>query len=126
MRTVLFIFIGAGVGGVARYAIGGWVQHATDSSFPFGTMAVNLIGCLAVGFLSVSLEATLVREEHRLAILIGLLGGFTTFSTFSRETMALVNERQWMMAGGNVLLTNFLCLVGAWLGMRLAERVYGV
>jgi CrcB protein len=127
MTKALLIFLGAGLGGVLRYAIGGWVQALTGASFPNGTLVVNVIGCLAVGFLGAAFAGpVLIREEYRIAVLVGLLGGFTTFSSFGRETFALAADREMLLAGLNLLLTNGLGLIAVWLGTRLAERIYGV
>lgn len=127
MTKLVLIFLGAGLGGVLRYAIGGWVQAFTGASFPSGTLLVNVLGCLAVGFLGAAFAGpVLIREEYRIAILVGLLGGFTTFSTFGRETFSLAADREMLLAGLNLLLSNGLGLAAVWLGTRLAERMYGV
>lgn len=126
MTKLVLIFIGAGVGGVMRYAIGGWVQGASGPTFPLGTLVVNVSGCLAVGFLAGAFTGpVLIREEYRIALLVGLLGGFTTFSTFGKETMALAGDREWALAGLNVVLSVVLGLAGVWAGTRLAEWIYG-
>lgn len=127
MLKILSIFIGAGVGGVLRYAISGWAQSFSSGSFPAGTLAVNIIGCLLIGFFGAAFAGpVLVREEYRLALLVGVLGGFTTFSTFGQETFALAADREWLLAGMNLLLSNGLGLTAVWLGTRVAERLYGV
>lgn len=126
MTKLILIFVGSGLGGVLRYALGGWVQGLTGASFPSGTLVVNVTGCLAIGFLgAVFAGPVLIREEYRIAILVGLLGGFTTFSTFGRETMALAANREMLLAGLNLLLSNGLGLVAVLLGSRVAERMYG-
>ncbi|MCI0366256.1 MAG: fluoride efflux transporter CrcB [Phycisphaerales bacterium] len=126
MTKLILIFLGSGLGGVLRYALSGWVQAATTESFPTGTLAVNVIGCLAIGFLSAAFEGSvLIREEHRIAIIIGILGGFTTFSAFGKETFALAADREMMWAILNVLLSVGFGLASVWLGTRLAERIYG-
>jgi CrcB protein len=127
MTKLLFIAIGGGIGAVLRYSVGGWAQRLTQGSFPVGTLAVNLSGCLAIGFLGALFAGPwLVREEYRFGILVGLLGGFTTFSTFGWETLSLSNEGQFGMALGNILLSNALGLFAVWLGYRVAERIYGL
>lgn len=124
---LVYIFIGAGVGGVLRYLIGGWVQHMTPGTFPTGTLTVNVVGCLFIGFLgAVFTGPVLIREEYRLAILVGILGGFTTFSTFGSETFSLANDRDFLRAGLNLVLSNGLGLLAVWFGLRMAERWYGV
>lgn len=127
MTKLLLIFLATGLGGVLRYTIGGWVQGLTGASFPSGTLVVNLLGCLAIGFLGAAFAGPiLIREEFRIAILVGLLGGFTTFSTFGRETFVLAADRELLLAGLNLLLSNGLGLAAVWLGTRVAERIYGV
>lgn len=127
MLKLLLVFTGAGIGGVLRYWIGGWVQTRASPTFPVGTLAVNLLGCLAIGFLGAALTGPVaVRAELRIAVLVGLLGGFTTFSTFARETLALLGEREYAWAALNLTLSNGLGLLGAWVGIRLAERIYGI
>jgi CrcB protein len=100
MRNLLFIGIGGFCGAVLRYLISGGVQKWTQSvDFPYGTLAVNLIGCLIIGMLTRLDEMrSLISPEMRLFILIGLLGAFTTYSTFSNEAINLINDRRINMA----------------------------
>jgi CrcB protein len=126
MIKFALVFLGAGLGGVLRYAITGWIHGPAGPLFPLGTFVVNVSGCLAVGFLGTTLMGpVLVREEYRVALLVGLIGGFTTFSTFGKETLALAGDRQWFLAGANVVLSIVLGLAAVWAGARLAERVLG-
>jgi CrcB protein len=125
LKPVL-IFLGAGSGGLLRYWLGGLVQNWWGPAFPMGTMLVNISGCLVMGFLVTAWYGpVLVRDEVRVAVLIGILGGYTTFSTFGRETLALANEGEWVRAGLYVLGSVVLSLVGVWLGSILAVKVYG-
>jgi CrcB protein len=127
MTKLIMIFLGAGLGGVLRYASAGWVQALIGASFPSGTLVVNVLGCLAVGFLGAAFTGPVpIREEYRIALLVGLLGGFTTFSTFGRETFALAADREMLWAGLNLLLSNGLGLGAVWLGTRLAAKWSGV
>ncbi|MFQ5462438.1 MAG: fluoride efflux transporter CrcB [Phycisphaerae bacterium] len=127
MTKLILIFVGSGLGGVLRYALGGWAHRLTNGSFPFGTLLVNVLGCLLIGFLTAALAGRfLIREELRVAVLIGLLGGFTTFSTFGFETFELMNLGQFGLAGMNVLLSLFGGLSGVWIGYRVAESWLGV
>jgi len=126
MTKLILIFLGSGLGGVVRYALSGWVQSWTTESFPTGTLVVNIIGCLSIGFLGAAFAGpVLIKEEYRIAILIGVIGGFTTFSAFGKETMALAGDRETLLAIVNVLLSVGLGLVAVWIGTRLAERIYG-
>jgi CrcB protein len=121
------IFLGSGLGGLFRYTLSGWVQRLGNGSFPWGTLAVNLAGCLLIGFLTVALAGRLlVREEYRVALIAGFLGGFTTFSAFGIETFALVNDGQYARAIANVILSVVLGLAAVWAGYRFAEAWLGV
>jgi CrcB protein len=121
MTKLLFIAGGGALGSVLRYLVAGWGQRLTPGVFPLGTLLVNVTGCLLIGYLGTLFAGpAVVREEYRLALLIGLLGGFTTFSTFGYETWALLSDREWGLAGANVLLSNVLGLGAVWLGHRLA------
>jgi CrcB protein len=127
MTKLLLIFIGSGAGGVLRYVLAGWTQRLANGSFPIGTLIVNITGCLLIGFLTAAFSGrVLVREEYRVAVLIGLLGGYTTFSTFGLETFALLNAGQPWRALLNVTASVTAGLAGVWTGYRLAENWLGV
>lgn len=127
MQKLFLIFIASGAGGVLRYAIGGVCQRVAGGAFPLGTLVVNVAGCLLIGFLMPALAGRfLLREEYRIALFVGALGGFTTFSTFGVETFALLNDGQTWRAGLNVLASVALGLAAVWFGYRLAESWLGV
>lgn len=127
MLKWILIATGGAAGSVLRYAIQGWCQRLASGSFPVGTLAVNVLGCVLVGFLTALLTGpVLVREEYRIGIIIGVLGGFTTFSTFGMETFALVNAGQFWFAALNVVLSCTLGLAAVWIGFRAAEHFFGV
>jgi CrcB protein len=122
----MLIFLGAGSGGLLRHWIGGAVQHWWGPAFPLGTMIVNISGCLAMGFLATAWSGPiLIREEYRQAVLIGVLGGYTTFSSFGRETLALIHDGEWWRAGGYVLGSVLLSLAAVWVGAMAAAKLYG-
>ncbi|HVZ93551.1 MAG TPA: fluoride efflux transporter CrcB [Phycisphaerales bacterium] len=126
MVNLLIVFVGAGLGGMLRYALGGAVQQWWGPSFPVGTLVVNVSGCLAIGALATLFTGPLlVREEVKLFVLIGVLGGYTTFSSFGRETMSLIGDGEWMYAVLNVVLSNAAGLAAVWMGSAVVTRVYG-
>lgn len=125
------VFLGAGAGGVLRYWLGalaqGWFRSAAPSwgSFPVGTIFVNVTGCLAIGILAALFAGpVLVREEVRLALIVGLLGGYTTFSAFGRETLWLIQRGEWAMAGLNVVISNVAGFLAVLLGHAMVTRVF--
>jgi fluoride exporter len=129
---LLLIGAGGGVGSVLRYLLAGWIQgpRAVDGEampvFPIGTLAVNVIGSLAIGVLGSAFltGATPLREDLRLLLFVGILGGFTTFSTFSYETLDLMSHGRFGAAGANVLLSNAVCLLAAGLGFWLTAKTF--
>jgi CrcB protein len=126
MFKLTVIFLGSGIGGVLRYGLGGWVQRMLGLTFPFGTLAVNVVGCLLIGFLGAGFaERLFVREDYRVAVLVGVLGGFTTFSAFEFETFVLISSGHYYRAVGNVVLSLGLGLMAVWMGYRVAESWLG-
>lgn len=126
MLKATLIFLGAGTGGLLRYWLGGLMQSWWGPAFPMGTMLVNVSGCLVMGFLATAWYGPLlVRDEVRIAVLVGVLGGYTTFSTFGRETLAPVHDGEWARAGLYVVGSVVLSLVGVWIGSVIAGKVYG-
>jgi len=124
---LLLAGLGGFIGSALRYAVGGYVQYRSRSIyFPYGTLAVNLIGCFIIGFLSQLAESRGVfTAESRTFVFIGILGGFTTFSAFSLQTLELARFGRWLEASGNVLLSVVLCLVAVWIGHALADLMSG-
>jgi len=124
LKPVL-VFVGSGAGGLLRYALGGLLQTWWGPAFPMGTMLVNISGCFAMGFLAAALGGQVpLREEYRLVLLVGVLGGYTTFSSFGRETIVLMEEGAWVRAGAYVLVSVIVGLAAVWLGGVLAGRVW--
>jgi CrcB protein len=122
MKQLVLVCLGSAVGGGARYLLSGWVSRTVGSAFPFGTLAVNLIGSLLIGaIMYAGTEASVVSPTVRIMLTVGLLGGFTTFSAFSFETMRQLQDGAFEMASVNVLASVvgcvFCCLLG-WLGCR--------
>ena len=121
--NITIIGLGGFLGAIARYTLGGLVHHfLPNGTFPYGTVAVNLIGCLIISFLSGLVEfRQLFTPELRLFLLIGLLGGFTTFSTFSFETIALIQDSEIFRAIINVLIHVIGGLIAVWFGYNLVR-----
>ncbi len=127
MTKLLFIAAGGAAGAVIRYLLSGWCHRASDTTFPIGTLAVNVLGCLLIGALTAVFTGPyVVREEYRAALLVGLLGGLTTFSTVGWETLALVNDGGIRRAMLNVFVTNAFALAAVWVGYRAGQRLVGV
>jgi CrcB protein len=124
VKEVLLVGLGGIVGSVSRYLLGGWA-HALfpRTTFPIGTVAVNVLGCFLIGLAAGFIEhRQLFGSETRLFVLIGVLGGCTTFSTFTHETLALARDAQHLRALGNVLLQVLLGLTAAWVGYALPRQ----
>jgi CrcB protein len=119
--TALAVGVGGALGALARYWVSGWVQAAAGGSFPWGTLAVNVTGSLLLGFLVVWLQAAMTAPELRALLTIGVLGSFTTFSTFSYETAALLQDGEWTRAGLYVAGSLLVGLVGVLLGAASAD-----
>ena len=119
----LWIFIGGGLGSMARFAVSDMVVRRFGESFAWGTLAVNLTGSLAIGFIA-TLGAPdghwLSTTGARQFLMLGLLGGYTTFSSFSLQTLEFMRAGDWARAGGNIISSVLLCIAGAWLGHVLA------
>jgi len=125
MREILIVGVGGFVGSVLRFLVGGWIQRLSATSvFPLGTLGVNVIGCLAIGFLAGWVEnLPALRSGLRAFLFIGLLGGFTTFSTFGGETMEMLRDGQFLLGLMNVGLHVVVGLAAVWLGFSLSTIV---
>ncbi len=125
MINVLFVGAGGFVGAIGRYLLAGAVyQLFPNSSFPSGTTVVNVLGCFIIGLLNGLIETRqLFGPETRLFLLIGLLGGFTTFSTFGFETMALMKDGEFLLAVMNVLVQVVLGLGAVFVGYNLLRHL---
>lgn len=126
MNQVLAIAAGGAIGAVLRYWVSGGVYALLGRDFPYGTLAVNVLGSLAMGFLYVFMMerlATATAAEWRAFALVGLLGAFTTFSTFSLETLTLMQDALYIRALLNVLLSVLACVGAAVLGVFLARQI---
>jgi CrcB protein len=126
MERLLWVCCGSAVGGGARYLLAGWALRAFGASFPFGTLAVNLLGSFLLSALMfVGLQSTALHPNLRIALTTGVMGGFTTYSTFSYETLRYLQDGAWATAMMNVLVTVLGCLLACWLGWAGARWLLG-
>jgi CrcB protein len=130
MLAYLWIAIGGAIGSMARYFVGGVVSEqfaqSQTQSFPWGTLVVNVTGSFAIGILGAitAAEGRMTPQSRVFAtqlLITGVCGGYTTFSSFSLQTLKLLQDREWFYAGGNVLLSVVLCMVAVWLGYLLGS-----
>jgi CrcB protein len=126
MFNALLVGIGGFIGSIARYLASGYVQQLTQSfEFPYGTLVVNLTGCFVIGFLSQLADARgLFSTESRSFVFVGILGGFTTFSSFGNETMNLLRDGETLPAFANVAAHVVLGLAAVWLGRTVAQLAW--
>lgn len=126
MALYIWVAFGGAIGTTGRFLISGLVARLIGETFPWGTLLVNVTGCFIIGFF-----ATLTGPNGRLYIgsgarqfvMTGICGGYTTFSSFSLQTMNLANEGEWLRACGNVGLSMTLCLIFVWLGFVAASAI---
>lgn len=122
MKESFYIFIGGGLGSVSRYWLSKGVNSLYLGSFPAGTLVCNLVGCFLIGLWMVMMaQRFLINPYLRMFLCIGFLGGLTTFSTFSYETLSLFESRSYLWAGLNILASLVGCLTAVYLGSLLAK-----
>ena len=125
-QVYVAVTLGSAFGGLARYAMSGAVASAFGETFPWGTLLVNILGSFIIGFFA-TLTATdgrlFVSATTRQFIMAGLCGGFTTFSSFSLQTLNLMRDDEWLAAGGNIAGSVALCLIAVWIGHIAAAAI---
>ena len=120
--NLLLVALGGAIGSTARYVFSQLVQQAAGTVFPIGTFAVNCAGCLAFGAIAGAAEQRLpMAPELRLFLLVGILGGFTTFSSYAFESYALLRDGQFLAASMNIVGQVVAGLAGVWVGFALAR-----
>ena len=126
MLEYVLIAVGSAIGGVARFWISGMIESRIGQEFPWGTLVVNVSGSFVIGlFIAIaSVEGRWIGTPHfRNFFTVGLCGGYTTFSSFSLQTLHLAQEYRWLLAGGNVVLSLALCFVFVWAGFALGKSL---
>ena len=121
MKIILAIGIGSCIGGICRYLLSQFIQNKFLSTFPFGTLGVNIIGCFLIGIVFGLSERGNFTMEWRLFLATGLLGGFTTFSSFSNETVSLLRDGQLWHAFTYIACSVVICLLATFTGMSLIK-----
>lgn len=126
MESYLWIAVGSALGGMGRFWCSGLAARLWGETFPWGTIGINIIGSFIIGFfatLSGPDGRLLIGQAHRQFVMIGLCGGFTTFSSFSLQTLTLAQDGDWARAGANVMLSVALCLIAVWFGHMAAAAL---
>lgn len=126
MIQVIAIAIAGALGALSRFGLSIVAYSLLGTSFPFGTLIVNIVGCFLIGFvMHISLTTNAIPETWRLAITTGFLGALTTFSAFSYETIRFINQSQWLPAAGNITANIVLGLLATFGGLALAKLIAG-
>lgn len=125
VERLAWVCFGSGVGGGARYLLSGWIQRALGAGFPYGTLAVNAIGSFVLAALMYAATHTSLSPNARLALTTGAMGGFTTYSTFSYETLRYVQDGAWAVAAANIAGTVVGCLAASMAGWAVARWLLG-
>ncbi len=126
MNPLLLIAIGSGgfIGAILRFLISGWIQKLSSNFFPIGTLSVNIIGSFIIGFMALYFES-IVSSNLKAFIITGMLGALTTFSTFSLETVTMLQSGLWIRAVENIVLNVLLCSIATIMGMVIFRKLYG-
>jgi len=123
-KELIFVFIGGGLGSLVRFLLGKWVNAFHNSNFPFGTLTINIIACLVMGFMiGLADHKQLLSPATRLFWVVGFCGGFSTFSAFSSETLSLIQQGQNNTMLLYILLSVVVCLIATFSGLFIAERI---
>jgi CrcB protein len=126
LSQIIFLAIAGVLGTLSRYGLSGLVQRLSGAGFPYGTLIVNVFGCLIIGFvMQIGLNTDIIPRTLRVTITIGFLGAFTTFSTFSYETVSYLQDSAWLLASLNIISNLGLCLLSTIIGTVLGRIVAG-
>jgi fluoride exporter len=124
--TWLWVMAGSAIGGVLRYGLSGWASTHVSETFPIGTMIVNVTGSFVIGFFAALTGPdgrVFASSDARQFVMTGICGGYTTFSSFSLQTLNLANDGEWLLAGVNIVASVVLCLFAVWLGFVAATAL---
>ncbi len=126
MTIYIWVALGGAIGTTGRYWLSGLVARHIGETFPWGTLLINVTGSFIIGFFAILTGPdgrVYVGSTARQLVMIGICGGYTTFSSFSLQTLNLMNEGEWFRAGGNIVLSVLLCLIAVWTGALLAGAI---
>jgi CrcB protein len=123
----LWVALGGALGSVSRFWLNGLISEKFGATFPWGTLAINVTGSFIIGIIgALAIPEGRMDSQSRIFatqfLMIGVCGGYTTFSSFSLQTLNLANDGEWLYAGANILFSVVLCLLGVWLGFLLASH----
>ncbi len=126
MHNILVVGIGGFLGSVLRYLISGYVQNVSQSiSFPYGTLSVNILGCLMIGIISQLVDLQIgITSETRLFMMVGVLGGFTTFSAFGNEAINLLQDQRFFLSFMYIASHLFICLSAVFIGRVIIKLIW--
>ena len=126
MTRVALVFLGGGLGSVTRYLTGMWVAQIAGSGFPYGTIAINALGSFCISIVMyLGLTAGAITPDLRIFLATGIMGGFTTYSSFNYESLALFQQGAWLLGALNILVTVFVCLAAGTAGLLLSRWMFG-
>ncbi len=123
MKYLLFIALGGAAGAVSRYLLSGWAHALWEGKWPVGTLLVNMLGSFLIGIVFVLIEKQVVHPDWRSVLMVGFLGAFTTFSTFSLETISLFEDGHAMHAAGYMLVSALSCVLMAGISIHLTRAL---
>ena len=124
MLAYLWVAIGGALGSVARFGLNGMISTRFGETFPWGTIIINVTGSFLIGVFAAFADPdgrVLISPGTRQFLMFGICGGYTTFSSFSLQTLNLLRDREWLYAGGNVILSVVLCMIAVWLGWLMGS-----
>jgi CrcB protein len=126
MGSYFWVAVGSALGGIARFYCSGLAARTIGETFPFGTLIVNVVGSFIIGFFGTLTGPdgrVFVGSTARQFVMVGICGGYTTFSSFSLQTLSLMNDGEWLYAGANITVSVVLCLFAVWAGFALASSL---